>query len=57
MTAYLLREIYEGNVKNAQKKIEAEMQAHGRPPYVVLVLENWSVSIISTRVVFRGAQV
>jgi hypothetical protein len=34
LTAFLLREIYEGNVKNAQKKIEAETKAHGRPPFI-----------------------
>jgi len=35
-TAYLLREIYEGNVKNAQNKIEVETRADGSPPFVAL---------------------
>lgn len=34
ITAFLLREIYEGNVKNAQLKIENEFKNGGKLPYI-----------------------
>jgi len=34
MTAFLLRELYEGNVKNAQLKIFNEFENSGKPPFI-----------------------
>ena len=34
ITAFLLRELYEGNVETAQSKIWAEVVNTGKPPYI-----------------------